>query len=135
MILIKKYKDNPGETKEKEFETTLEKELIFLAKTFIDPESMVDLLKEGKTVTTPWATYRAKEISNKQKIENEVKKGMYDSRMLTTSNFESYCYHRGFIKGCKFFGLINVNESVELNAYLVGLFTGYRNEIEERSKK
>lgn len=134
MILLKKYKDNPGEKKEKEFETTLEKELVNLAKTFINTDLVVDFLKKGQTVTTCWATYRMKkEEPAKQKIEKEIIRVMGKS-INKESNEDNYLYFRGFINGCKFFKIIDTAEGIELNAYLVGLFTENREKL-ERNKK
>lgn len=128
MILIKAYKDD-----NKEFETTLEKELIHLAKAFVNTDLIVDALKKGDTVSTPWAIYRAKEVSNKQKIEKEIIRVMGKS-INKESNEDNYLYFRGFVNGCKFFKIIDTAEGVELNAYLVGLFTENREKL-EKSKK
>ncbi len=134
MILIKKYKDKPGETKEKEFETNLEDELIHLTETLVNVEQIVDLLKKGETVTTCWATYRMKkEEPAKQKIEKEIIRVMGKS-INKESNEDNYLYFRGFINGCKFFKIIDTAEGIELNAYLVGLFTENREKL-ERNKK
>ena len=62
MILIKKYKGKD----EKEFETTLEDELINLAKTFINTDLIVEILKKGKMVSTPWATFIKKGEKNER---------------------------------------------------------------------
>lgn len=134
MKLLKKYKDEPGKKPEKEFETTLEEELIHLAKTFIDPKSIVDLLKEGKTFTTPWATYRMKEEKPaKQRIEKEIIRVMSKS-INKEANEDNYLYYRGFVNGCKFFKIIDTAEGIELNAYLVELFTENRKKLEGRKK-
>lgn len=63
MKLLKKYKGDS----EKEFETTLEKELIHLAKAFINVELIVENLKKGDTVYTPWAQYRMVEEESDEK--------------------------------------------------------------------
>lgn len=131
MKLIKQYQTDPGKTPEKEFETTLEKELVNLAKSFINVDLIVEALEKGETVYTHWASYRRKEEESvKERIKEFLEKGMNNPELTEEGNENSIAYYRGFINACKFFKLIDVLEGVELTAYLMSLFAKNRKRIE-----
>ena len=131
MKLIKQYQTDLEKTPKKEFETTLEKELVNLAKQFINVDLIVKALEKGETVYTHWASYRRREEKPvKKRIEEFLEKGMNNPQLTEDGNENSVAYYRGFINGCKFFKLIDVFEGVELTAYLIGLFRKNRKRIE-----
>ena len=134
MILIKKYRDTPGEEMEKEFETTLEDQLVNLTKTFVNVKLIVDLLKKGDTVDTYWATYRIKEEPVKEKIKKRIEKEMNNKYLNEKGNDNIHTYLSGFISASRYFELIDIGESNELSFYLQELYAKNRKRIEKRKK-
>jgi hypothetical protein len=74
-----------------------------------------------------------KEESNKQKIEKEIVRVMGKS-INKEANEDNFLYYRGFVNGCKFSKIIDAAEGVELNAYLIVLFTENRKKLEGSKK-